>query len=123
MVQKVPTNAGLYDQRIKIELNTATDSDKDSRGAQLEVWTDDYFYEMAAYEAMPSRPGGAEYDDGQTRLVEDRALFRVRNYALTSALTAGNARVVHNGKTWNIQRVFDPTGKRIEIHLETNSIV
>ncbi len=122
MVQKTPTNAGLYDQRIKIEINSATSSDRSSNGAQLENWDDEYFYTLAAYEAMPSRPHGAEFDSGSQRNVEDKALFRLRYDPQTSALDPATCRINVSGKIWNVERVYDPTGKRIEVHLEADSI-
>ncbi len=120
MVRITPANAGIYDQYITIEINTATDADRAS-GEQLEVW-DDSFDVLAGYQAEPSRAGGAEYNADTKRVVEDRALFRVRYDGQTSLIDPATHRVVHNDKTWDIQRAYDPTGKRMEIHMEVHHI-
>ncbi len=121
MASTTPANAGIYDQIITLEINTATDADRDDNGARLEAW-DDSFDTLASYQAEPSRAAGAEYDADHRRVVEDRALFRVRYDAQTSLIDAATYRLVHNDRTWDIQRAYDPTGKRIEIHLEVHVI-
>lgn len=126
MVRVTPANAGIYDQRIRIEINTATVADREAKnGAQSEIWTESYFDVWAAYTADPSRPGGAEYNANEKRNVEDRATWRVRFDGQTSLIDPAIYRIrdLDSGKIWNIQRAYDPTGKRAEIHIESNSII
>ncbi len=121
MVRTTPANAGIYDQIVTLQVNSATIGDRDSDGAQLEDWNDE-FDTMAAYQAEPSRAGGAEYSAEMTRVVENRALFRVRYDAQTALIDPATYQLIHNDRTWDIQRVYDPTGKRIEIHLEVHTV-
>jgi hypothetical protein len=120
-IRITPANAGIYDQYVTIIFNSATLTDRDSDGGQLEDWGD-LFDALASYQAEPSRAGGAEYNADTKRVVEDRAIFRLRYDAQTSQINEAFYRIRHNGKEWDIQRVYDPTGKHIEIHLEVHFI-
>lgn len=124
MVQSYPTGSGQYDQRITIEVDTATITDVDVNGAQLEIWdaAGSSFVEWSSFSIIPSRPGGAEYFLDDKRVVENKALFRVRRKNSTIGIGPASHRVNYDGRIWNIQRAYDPDGKRVEIHLETNSI-
>lgn len=121
MVQITPLRSGDLNQRVTLQLNSATSTDVDKNGAQLEIWVDDFAC-WAALTVEASRPGGAEYFTEPQRRVEDKALFRVRYWARTAAIDPGTHRLVHNGKTWNIQRTYDPDGSQRELHIETNVI-
>jgi hypothetical protein len=124
MIRATTLGAGAFDQRITVQVDTATDTDRDANGAQLEIWdaagTD--FQAWAAFAVEPSRPGGAEYFGEEKRRVENKATFRVKYWTATAAIGPGSHRILHRGITWNIQRVFDPDGSRKEIHIEVNSI-
>lgn len=119
-----PLSAGDFNRRATFEIDTATASDIDKNGAQLEVWdrAGTAFDTWVSYEALPSRPGSAEYFADPKRRVENRALFKVRYSARNALINPATYRIIYAGTTWNIARVLDPDGGKVEIHIETNSI-
>ncbi len=114
--------AGSYNQRITVQVNTATATDRDDHGAQLEIWDEESFQLWAAFSAGSSSPGGAEYFIDPQRRVEDIATFKVRYWSRTIAMDPATYRIVYGSKTWNIHRVFDPDGSRTELTIEARSI-
>lgn len=122
MRPKKSSGAGSYDQRITVQVNTATDTDRDANGAQLEIWDESSFLLWAAFSAGPSRPAGAEIFMDPQRRVEDVATFQIQYWTRTAAMDPATHRIVHGGKTWNIQRIFDADGSRRELQVEVRSI-
>ncbi len=125
MLRFIKVNSGEFNIRVVVQVDTATDTDVDQNGAQLEVWdrvgTD--FTLITKFEVDPSRPGGAEYFAEEKRRVENKATFKVRFSSKSNSINPATHRILFDGKIWDVTRVYDPNGKRVEIYIEAKAVI